>query len=179
MIVKTMMYVFGALILVAVLSVLIVPKTVTVTREKVLLVSSEAIFPLLNSNKGFQVFNPYKKADPKLSISFSGPDVGVGSAFAFSGKEGKGTQTITAVAPNMSVTTEIDLGAMGKPIQTFRLDPVQRGTKMTWTTTMDFGYNPIGRVMGLFMDNMLGKHYEQGLTMLEQHVTRDNHVAQQ
>ncbi|MEL7414963.1 MAG: SRPBCC family protein, partial [Pseudomonadota bacterium] len=70
---------------------------------------------------------------------------------------------ITAMEENRSVTNLIDLGAMGKPVQTFTLIPVEGGTKVVWTTTSDFGMNPIGRVIGLFMDGFLGETYEQGL----------------
>ena len=88
---------------------------------------------------------------------------GVGSGFRFEGKEGKGTQTVTAVSPN-SVTHLIDLGAMGKPVQTIRAEETATGSRVTWTVTSDMGFNPIFRIFGLFMDRMLGKTYERGLS---------------
>ncbi|MEL6678133.1 MAG: SRPBCC family protein [Pseudomonadota bacterium] len=147
------------------------PGSATVERSAIIDASPEEIFPLLASNRGFQKINPYLDADPKLKIAFSGPDYGVGSTFAFDGKDGKGTQTITAMEENRSVTNLIDLGSMGQPVQTFTLTPVEGGTKVVWSTTSEFGMNPIGRVIGLFMDGFLGKTYEKGLTNISNAVT--------
>jgi len=123
------------------------------------------IYQLLKSNKGFQTFNPYKE-DPKLKITLSGPEEGVGSSFAFEGKEGKGTQTITQVEENRSVTMLIDLGSMGQPEQTFKLQPADNGTQVTWGVSANFGMNPIGRIFGLFMEKFQGPTIERGLKNL-------------
>ena len=124
------------------------------------------VYKLLASNKGFQTFNPYKDQDPNLKITLSGPDQGVGSSFAFEGKDGKGTQTITQLEENRRVTMVIDLGAMGQPEQTFELKPTQNGTEVTWGVTASFGMNPIGRIFGLFMERFQGPTIERGLKNL-------------
>ncbi len=85
-----------------------------------------------------------------------------GSGFSFEGKEGKGTQTVTDVTATR-VTHLIDLGAMGKPVQTIEAKADGAGSHVTWTVTSDMGYNPVFRIFGLFMDRMLGKTYELGL----------------
>ena len=143
------------------------PSAVTVEREAVLAADSNAIFELLASNEGFQAFNPYRDDDPNLAITLMGPQRGIGSAFAFKGEGGQGTQTITALEPGRTVTMQINLGAMGKPVQTFTLTPLAEGTKVTWSTEATFGMNPIGRVFGLFLDGQLGPVYERGLRNLE------------
>lgn len=148
----------------------VLPSSVTVERTKVIAAEDAALFNIISGNESFQTFNPYKDTDPKLAITLSGPATGIGSAFAFKGVEGEGTQTITAIEPNRSVTMQIDLGAMGKPVQNFRLEPVAGGTEVKWSVTSDFGYNPAGRVFGLFMDGMLGPIYERGLGNLEKAV---------
>jgi hypothetical protein len=142
------------------------PSATTVTRSAVINANADTIYPLIASSQGFQRFNPYCDADPELTIELFGPENGVGSGFAFNGKEGKGTQTIIEAEQNSQVTMQIDLGAMGKPIQTFRLEDQGDGTRVTWSTRADFGINPVGRVFGLFLDKMLGKTYERGLVNL-------------
>jgi hypothetical protein len=126
----------------------------------------EAVFALVSTTSGFQTFNPYKDADANLKIKPFGPDAGIGAGFAFEGKDATGTQTIIALAPNQSVTMQIDLGPMGKPVQTFTLSPEKDGTRVVWATERAFGYNPVGRVFGLFMDGYLGPTYERGLAKL-------------
>lgn len=148
------------------------PGAVTVEREAILAADSEVIYDLLASNEGFQSFNPYRDDDPNLAITLMGPTRGVGSAFAFEGDGGQGTQTITALDPGRAVTMQIDLGAMGQPVQTFTLTPQSDGTKVTWSTEARFGMNPIGRVFGLFLDGQLGPVYERGLMNLEKAAQR-------
>ena len=67
---------------------------------------------------------------------------------------------------------QIDLGAMGQPVQTFTLIPAGNATKVVWSTEARFGMNPIGRVFGLFLDGQLGPIYERGLKKLEKAAQR-------
>lgn len=145
---------------------MILPKNVHIERSAVIDATPEALYSLVASNKGYQEFNPYKNADPNLKIDLFGPEAGIGSGFAFDSKDGKGTQTVSAIEPNKSVTMAIDLGSMGKPTQKFTFDAKGGQTKVVWTMVADLGYNPIGRVFGLFMDGMIGKTLEQGLKNL-------------
>lgn len=142
------------------------PRQVTVTRSATVDAAPGEVFALISSNAGYQRFNPYKSTDPDLKIDLFGPDQGVGSGFRFDGKEGKGSQTVTAVVPDRSVTMQIDLGAMGQPTQQFDLAPAGSGTRVTWSMQADMGVNPVARVFGLFMDRMMGKTFETGLTNL-------------
>ncbi|MEM7544056.1 MAG: SRPBCC family protein [Pseudomonadota bacterium] len=162
---STLAFAVGALALIGI-SPYVMPGEVTIEREAVIDASPEAVYQVLSSNQGFQRINPWKDADPTLQITLSGPEAGIGSAFSFSGKDGEGTQTITALDPARRVVTEIDLGAMGKPVQSFTLEPAGEGVRVIWSTRADFGLNPIGRIIGLFMDDRLGPVYEQGLKNL-------------
>lgn len=159
---------FGALGGAAVLAApFVLPSSAIVERRRVIQAPSADIFALLSSNAGFQAFNPFRDAEPDLEIELSGPQHGVGSSFAFKGRRQAGTQTIIAIDDNRSVTMQIDLGWMGKPVQTFRLVPMAGGTEVIWRTQSRFGWNPLGRIFGRFMDAMLGPLYERGLADLE------------
>ncbi|MEM8754902.1 MAG: SRPBCC family protein [Pseudomonadota bacterium] len=139
------------------------PGTAVIEREALIDAEPAAIYALLDGAAGFQRINPWRDADPELEITLSGPERGVGSAFAFKGAEGTGAQTVVAVDPGREVVTEIDLGPLGKPVQTFTIAPVGKGARVVWRTEAAFGLNPIGRVIGLFMDGRLGPVYERGL----------------
>ncbi len=146
------------------------PQKIHIEREAVIQAGPTTLYELASSNSGFQKFNPYKSVDPNLKIEFFGPDVGIGSGFSFDGKDGKGTQTISALESNKSVTMQIDLGAKGTPTQTFNFDKVATGTRVVWGLDADFGNNPIGRIIGLFMDKMMGETFERGLKNLSEAV---------
>lgn len=145
---------------------LLLPRHVDVSRQANLAASSQDVIALATSNVGYQSFNPYKSSDPDLAITPFGPDTGVGSGFKFEGREGKGTQTVADVTPT-SVRYAIDLGAMGQPEQIIQTAQNGDMLNVTWTMQADMGFNPIGRVMGVFMDGMVGPKLETGLTNLD------------
>ncbi|MEM7472099.1 MAG: SRPBCC family protein [Pseudomonadota bacterium] len=154
----TLLAIVAAIALIA----LLLPRKVVVTRHANVDMSPEDVIALVASTAGFQKFNPYCTTDPELKITPFGPVSGVGSGFRFEGKDGKGTQTVTAVSAS-AVTHLIDLGVMGKPLQKIEAETTSNGTRVTWTVTSDMGFNPVFRIFGLFMDRMLGKTYELGL----------------
>jgi hypothetical protein len=142
------------------------PAQARVSRSAVIPATPEAIYDVISTTSGFHRINPYRDRDPGLAVTFSGPESGPGAGFAWSGKEGTGTQTISAVTINKEVVMQLDLGQMGQPVQTFTLAPVNGGTKVTWSLLAEFGSNPVARVFGLMLDQMLGDTYERGLMNL-------------
>ena len=156
----------GALFLLLGAGALMLPRHVRVERAATLDADAEAILALAASGAGYQRFNPYRDTDPDLAITLFGPETGVGSGFRFEGREGRGTQTVSAVAPG-AVHYLIDLGPMGRPAQTIRAEARAQGAHVTWTMQADTGFNPVARVMGLFLDRMVGPTLERGLAKLE------------
>ncbi len=146
-------------------SSLLLPRIVRVQRSATVPASAQAILALASSNQGYQRFNPYRTSDPALQIETFGPAQGVGSGFRFSSKDGKGSQTVAAVTAS-SVDFAIDLGPMGQPRQRIEVQPGEGGSRVLWSMQADMGMNPIGRVMGLFMDRMVGPKFECGLKNL-------------
>jgi len=155
----------AATLALATASTLLLPRQVQVQRSALIDASPEQVIALAASTDGFQQFNPYLTADPKLQITPFGPSNGIGAGFAFDGKDGKGTQTISAMSET-SVTYVIDLGPMGQPTQTISATPENGQTRVTWSVDSDMGHNPLFRVFGLFMDGMMGRTFETGLDNL-------------
>ena len=161
---NTILIVAGAAAL-ATAGTYLTPRHVHVERTQVMDTAPDAVIDILSSNTAYQSINPYKDADANLKIAFFGPEKGVGSGFSFDGKDGKGTQTVAKITAN-SVTYAIDLGPMGQPTQTVTVKPSAEGTVVTWSMDADMGLNPVARVIGLFMDGMVGKTFDQGLANL-------------
>ncbi len=141
---------------------LALPRHVSIERSAMIDAAPEAVIELAASNTGYQSFNPYKDLDPNLRVEMFGPASGVGSGFSFESKDGAGQQTVSAVTSDQ-VTFAIDLGPMGQPTQAISAVAVNGATEVTWTMDMDLGMNPVFRVMGLFMDGMIGPNSELGL----------------
>ncbi|PTX54347.1 polyketide cyclase/dehydrase/lipid transport protein [Litoreibacter ponti] len=163
--IQTLAYGAGAIGL-AIAATYLIPAQVHVERSALVEADPATVIALAASNRGYQKFNPYLAADPALKITHFGPDHGVGSSFHFDGRDGKGSQTVAEVGP-AHVRYEIDLGPMGKPSQTLRVTPTDNGTQVTWSMDADMGLNPIARVMGLFMERMMGKTFEAGLSRIQ------------
>lgn len=156
----------AGVLVVAAAATMLLPRHVHVERQATMDSKADDILTLAASNTGYQEFNPYHAADPDLQITHFGPATGVGSGFHFDGKDGKGSQTVANISPD-SVSYAIDMGAMGQPKQTITVTPVGNGNLVTWSMDADMGMNPIARVIGRFMDGMMGKTLEAGLKNLE------------
>jgi len=138
------------------------PRHVNIARSAVIDAAPETVIALAASNTGYQTFNPYKDLDPNLQVELFGPASGVGSGFSFESKDGAGQQTVAAVTADQ-VQFDLDLGPLGQPTQAISAVAVDNKTEVTWSMDMDLGMNPIFRVMGLFMDDMIGPNFELGL----------------
>jgi Polyketide cyclase / dehydrase and lipid transport len=148
---------------------MLLPRNVVVQRSGSVAAAPSAILALAASNEGYQKFNPYLKADPAMKLEMFGPASGVGSGFKFDSKDGKGSAVVTKVTAD-SVDYALDLGSNGKPNQTISVVPDGTGSKVTWTMNADMGNNPIGRVIGLFLDGMIGPNFDSGLKLMNETV---------
>ena len=155
----------------AIASGFLAPDHVVIQRAIQTSATPAAVLQLASSGSAYQSFNPYKASDPDLKITLQGPASGIGSGFAFDGKEGKGIQTITAVTPNR-VDYLINIEGMGSPTQAITTKSIVQGTHVEWSMRMEFGNNPLMRLMGLAMPAMMGPTLEQGLSNLKNISTR-------
>ena len=106
-----------------------------------------------------------------LKITFEGPESGVGARFYFDGAGAKGSHTVLSVVPGEMVTAENDAGKLrGKSLAVYKFTEDARGTKVEWNTHMNFGYNPMGRIAGKFLEGKLGPIFERGLLNVKQAV---------
>lgn len=149
----------------AVAATFLAPREVTIERSMATDAPVETILEFAAGNASYQAFNPFKDSDPNLQIDLFGPASGVGSGFHFDSKDGAGTIVIEQVSAD-AVHYQLDLGPMGAPTQTISVAQGANGNTITWQMEMDMGLNPIARVMGLFMDGMVGPSFEKGLQNL-------------
>lgn len=141
---------------------LALPRHVSIERAAMIDAAPEAVIELAASNTGYQAFNPYKDLDPNLQVQMFGPASGVGSGFSFESKDGAGQQTVASVTSDQ-VVFDLDLGSLGQPTQAISAVAIDGVTEVTWSMDMNLGMNPVFRVMGLFMDGMIGPNFELGL----------------
>lgn len=148
------------------------PKSVLVERSVVIDRGAEDVFPYVNSMQGAQQWSPWAGIDPETRLEYFGPESGEGAGMSWQSDDkrvGSGKQTIIESVPNEKVRSELEFGDRSRGESYITLDEQERGrlVNVTWGFSMDFGMNPIMRYMGLMMDDMIGKAYDQGLTNLK------------
>jgi len=146
----------------------LLPRHVEVTRSTMVDAAPETIFPLISNLKTAQEWSPWIETDPDIKLTYEGAPSGEGQVLKWDSPEmGSGSQTVTAVSDNQSVTSALDFGDMGTAEAKLSLAPSGGTTEVTWSLDADMGNNPIGRYMGFFMDDLVGEDYEKGLARLK------------
>lgn len=135
------------------------------------------VFGAVNGYRGFNRWSPWAKLDPQASYERSGPETGVGARFSWKGNSdvGEGSQEIVVSEPFSKVQTKLDFGPMGQGRATFLLTPTGEGTQLTWSFDSDLPlglnrdvvWNVLGRLMGPWIGDQVGKDYESGLASLK------------
>jgi hypothetical protein len=147
------------------------PDDYKVTRKIQIDAPPSAVFGEVNSLKKFADWSPWEKLDPTMKKAWSGPDVGVGSAYAWEGndKVGQGKMTIAASEPDKKVSYNLEFI---KPFASTAVTDVTingAASPVTVEWTMTGKQNLMGKAMGVFMnmDKMIGKDFENGLSNLK------------
>ncbi|MBX2869904.1 MAG: SRPBCC family protein [Acidiferrobacterales bacterium] len=166
---KTIKYLIILIVILGAISLLL-PQESNVSRSTVITAPPEKVFSYVNSMKQFNKWSPWAELDPNTVMKFSGPESGLGSAMEWSSEDpsvGKGKQVIVAVVDNKLVETSLEFDGQDGAVARWLLEPDSGGTKIEWHFNTQWGYNPIGRYMGLMMDKWVGSAYEDGLVNLK------------
>lgn len=150
------------------------PSTSHVESTIIINASTASIYKEANGFRNFTSWAPWPKLDPYAKFSYEGPEQGVGSKMIWEGKDiGKGYQEIIESVENTSVKNRLVFeGLPGAYVSEMKLEPVDGGTKVTWTYDSDYSQatgmgGSFGRVMEMFMGDMLQQQFETGLQDLK------------
>ncbi|MGE0614778.1 MAG: SRPBCC family protein [Bacteriovoracia bacterium] len=147
------------------------PADYVISREMTMQAPVDKVFPYLNNSKLAGAWSPWQEEDPQASMTYTGPDAGVGSRTSWDGGEklGTGSATIVESIPNQKVAIKLDYQ---KPFQMTQdaeyLVKTSGGeTTVTWLVRGKNSF--MGRIMCVFMDmdKMVGGMFEKGLTKLK------------
>ena len=145
--------------------------TFVVEREQRIEGSPGAVLERIVDFRRWRSWSPWEETDPELRRTYSGTESGVGAIYEWAGnrKAGTGRMGITALAPDESVTIDLQFLKPFKSHSTveFTLRPDGEATVVRWAMT---GPNTLmTKVMGIFssMDKMIGPDFEKGLARLK------------
>ncbi|MGB0873395.1 MAG: SRPBCC family protein [Solirubrobacterales bacterium] len=133
---------------------------------------AERVYALIARFKSWSEWSPWEGMDPNLERDYSGPEIGVGSKYAWKGnrKVGEGKMEITVAEPSSRV--ELDLHFLkpmkAKNVTIFELEQAAGGgTTVTWR--MRGRQTGLMKLMGKIwtIDRMVGPDFEKGLAQLK------------
>ena len=160
--------IIGLIVVLAIVG-LFLPSSARVERSIVIDRPASLIFPMLNSFERFNEWSPWFGLDPAAEYSYSGPSSGVGARMQWKGNAavGSGSQLITDSKPESQIDIDLEFSDIGIAKVGLRLEPQDKGTRVTWSYTADAGFDLIGRYFGLIVDRFVGADYEKGLVQLK------------
>ena len=161
--------VLAVLAVLFVLGSLFLPSQIRVERSATIQAPPDKVFAQINTLTNWEVWSPWHKLDPRMSLTYQGPASGVGAKYSWSSQQrnvGSGTLAITESVQDQRILTDMQFSD-GRAIGAFELTPSEGGTKVIWSMQSDLGRNPVARYFGLLMDGMIGADFERGLQNLK------------
>jgi len=162
-------YGVAALVAIALAVIAVQPSAFSIERSVVIAAPAERIHPHIASVRAMDAWSPWTKLDPKLQVTYSGPESGVGAQSDWSGPDmGRGRVTVTAVRPPSEVEMRLEMfepmAASNRVL--FTLVPDANGTEVTWRMEGENGF--VSKAFSLIadMDAMVGGEFAKGLAAL-------------
>ena len=148
----------------------LVGRDVVVERSAEIAAPAEKIFPHINNLKATEAWSPWLGLDPDVKTVYGDIAEGVGAKMEWSSDNpqvGSGSMEVVESVLNERLVSDLDFGDMGTAKVHYALVEVSGNTTVTWGMKADMGSGPIGRWMGLMMDDWVGADYEKGLASLK------------
>ena len=147
------------------------PDEFRITRSATVKAPAERVYPHIAGLRAWGAWSPWERKDPGMKRTFSGPESGVGAAYAWEGNKdvGSGRMEITEAAAPGKVVIRLEFlkPFAATHMAEFTLEPQGDSTTINWAM---YGKHPfLGKVMCVFMnmDKMVGKDFEAGLASLQ------------
>ena len=143
----------------------------TVTRTTTIAAPPQRVHALVNDFHEWSRWSPWEDYDPQMRRTYTGPDAGVGAAYAWEGnrKAGKGDMTITADAPekvDIALNFQKPFPARNRIVLV--LAPTgDASTDVEWRLHGDLSGFTRLFAMVKSMDSLVGPDFERGLARLK------------
>ena len=169
-IIKRILFVLAIILFIVTAIGLLLPSQVHVERSTTINLQQESVFDYVNQISNWNLWSPWFEMDTTASYTQSGPASGVGAKLSWvsTNKDvGRGSMTYTEVTSPSLIKQDLNFMEEGVATGIYSFAPEGGGTKVTWSLEFDTGFNPLLRIMGKFMDGMVGKDFERGLNKLK------------
>jgi effector-binding domain-containing protein len=157
-------------LLLVVLIGLMLPSQTIVSRSAQINKPVAVPFKLVNHLPSWTLWSPWYFMDTTAEIIYSNPDEGIGAFYTWTSNHpdvGSGKLIIENGATNEFIDITLLFNKWGNSNTRFEFEQIdEKTTKLTWSIASQHGWNIISRWMGLFLDRMIGKDFEQGLAKI-------------
>ncbi|HQW23744.1 MAG TPA: SRPBCC family protein [Bacteroidia bacterium] len=167
---KILIVIAVLLLVISAIGLLFFPAKIHVERSIVINQDRSMVYDFTNDLKNFYQWSPWYELDTAAEYTLSSVTAGAGASMSWKSKVdnvGTGNMTITESVKDSMVALDLNFMENGVAKGTYAFAQEGNGTKMTWGFGFDAGMNPLMRIMGKFMDGMIGPDFEKGLNKLK------------
>lgn len=168
--IKGIFFFFLAAVIVLMVVGFALPSNYQVSRSIIINQSPDAVFKKIAVLQEWPRWTAWNSQRfPKMEVSFSGPEMGVGASYFWTGEDsGSGSLVITASDPATGIEYDLDI-ENGKYVSQGSIKMQQEGdsVRVVWTNAGELGNNPLNRYFGLLMDSFMGPDFAKGLSNLK------------
>ncbi|MCB0380489.1 MAG: SRPBCC family protein [Flavobacteriales bacterium] len=148
------------------------PSALKIERKIAIDASADMVFHQVDELKNWKNWSVWAEKDASIYTkkdNFSVPSSGVGATFSWASEDdgvGEGTMKITKSQPFDLVELSLDFGT-GDVLSYWNFQQKEDVVEVTWGINFDFGFNPISKWFGLFLEDELAEDLEKGLQKLK------------
>ena len=171
-IVKRLLLVIVIFIVIAIVISIFLPSKLHVENKILIDADVKQVFNQVNDLKNWKNWSPWVLKDSSVYIdnaNYSNPSYGDGAYFQWNSEVdevGSGKLMIQTSVKNKNIDYSVDFG-MGDAIGKIDLNTIESGVEVVWSFDMEFGFNPVSKFFGLFMEKYIAQDYELGLERLK------------
>ncbi len=162
---KTLLWVLGIIVFLVLIVAFLLPKTYTVKRSIEINIPVETAYFIASDFDYRSRWDPWLSMDPDAEVSIIGESKTVGSGYTWDGELiGSGKLTIKELDKNKKIISDLEFfnPRPGKAEVIWNFSEKNEKTLATWSIMGNLSY-PVERLMGLFMDKILGSDLEKGI----------------
>ena len=114
-------------------------------------------------------WSPWEGMDSNMTITLGETTMGVGASYSWTSEiMGNGRLEYVDCEPNKHVIGNLYFNESGAPgVGAFIFEPVEDGTKVTWTMSNDLGSNPFMRLLMSMQKPFMTAIFQQGVNSLD------------
>jgi len=167
---KKILIVLLSLILLLLVAGFFLPSKTLVSRQISINRSVDIPFVLVNDLSKWPLWSPWYAMDTLVTLTYSEPAEGTNAYYTWDSKNrnvGKGKVLITESKPFERILVDLMFADWGTSKVEFLFENTSDSNcNVEWSITTEHGWNIASRWFGLFMDNMIGTDFENGLNKI-------------